>query len=194
MARTSPGPTASQVALGPAKRVKELAEIAGYGEVTAWAGELLTGRVVADDPDHPSIVWLGGAHAQALIDNDQLHDPTHLYWVRVWAARALLHLWSPAEASAVASAIDDDAWRVREMAAKVAGKHEVGEAAEALSTLVGDRVPRVRSAAALAIGEVGEAEHADLLRALASDPDDSVRIAANRGLERLEARLDRPLR
>jgi HEAT repeat protein len=182
------------VVLAPAARVKELARTAGEGKVTDWAGELLTASVVADDPDYPSIVWLGGAHAQALINNNQLDDPTHRYWVRVWAARALLHLWSPAQATAVVSALGDDAWRVREMAAKVARKHEVGEAAEALAALVGDPQPRVRAASALAIGDVGEAEHADVLLTLTKDPDDTVSTAATRGLERLEKRLDRPLR
>jgi HEAT repeat protein len=80
------------------------------------------------------------------------------------------------------------------MAAKVARKHQVGEAADPLAALVGDPQPRVRAASALAIGEVGEAEHADVLLTLTKDPDDSVSTAAARGLERLEKRLDRPLR
>jgi len=44
-----------------------------------------------------------------------------------------------------------DADRGREMAAKVIGKHNVGDALEAVAGLTGDQVPRVRAAASRAL-------------------------------------------
>ena len=69
------------------------------------------------------------------------------YWVRVWGARGLLHCYDDLAARDVVAALSDEAWRVREMAAKVVGRWEVGEAAEALEPLLSDDVPRVRTAA-----------------------------------------------
>jgi hypothetical protein len=45
----------------------------------------------------------------------------------------------------------DEAWRVREMAAKVVARHRVGDAFAAVSRLRSDQVPRVRAAAERAV-------------------------------------------
>ncbi|NUT36798.1 MAG: hypothetical protein HOV79_27395, partial [Hamadaea sp.] len=110
------------------------------------------------------------------------------YWPRVWGARALLYVWEPAAASAVVQALADEHWRVREMAAKVCLRRELGSALEPLEALASDPVPRVRVAAARALGALGEAEHAAVLRTMR---DDGPHIAA--ALELLSRRLDRDL-
>ena len=73
------------------------------------------------------------------------------YWPRVWALRGLLHVWSDEATPALLRATDDPAWRVREMAAKVVGRHAVGDALDAVVRLREDPRPRVRSAADRAV-------------------------------------------
>ena len=73
------------------------------------------------------------------------------YWPRVWAARGLLHAWDPAATGAIIGATADDAWRVREMAAKVIARHQVGDAFDAVTALRSDSVERVRAAASRAV-------------------------------------------
>lgn len=114
-------------------------------------------------------------------------------WPRVWAVRALRYCWSHAAASPVVAALGDEAWRVREQAARVIGQRELGGAGDALLPLVSDETPRVRVAAARALAVVGEAEHADALRDAQDDPESSVRDAAVVALHLLSRRLDRDL-
>lgn len=73
------------------------------------------------------------------------------YWPRVWAARGLLYAWADAAAPAIIRATGDDAWRVREMAAKVIARHGVADALDAVVALRDDPVPRVRAAASRAV-------------------------------------------
>lgn len=177
----------------PAERVAELARRLGAHEVAGWCAGLLTGAVAYDDPGLPALAWLGGRQAT---DADWLAKDVNDYWPRVWAARGLLHCWpeptEPATVAAVVSALGDPAWRVRELAGKVAAAHEVGEAAEALADRVADPVPRVRGAALRGLAVVGESEHVDLVRDAGHDPERAVRVAAERALTRLEERLDLP--
>jgi HEAT repeat protein len=69
------------------------------------------------------------------------------YWLKVWAARGLLWNWDEVAVPAVLSVLDDEAWRVREMAPKVVARHKVGEAAAIVARLEQDSSPRVRAAA-----------------------------------------------
>jgi HEAT repeat protein len=69
------------------------------------------------------------------------------YWFRVWALRGLLWAWDPRAERVVCRALADEAWRVREMAAKVVARHLVGAAAPTVAELSDDPVPRVRQAA-----------------------------------------------
>lgn len=118
----------------------------------------------------------------------------HLYyWPRVWAVRALRYCWAEVATPYVVSALGDEAWRVREQAARVIGQRELGEAGDALAGLVSDETPRVRAAAARALAMVGEAEHADALRDAQDDPEPPVRDAAVVALHLLSRRLDRDL-
>jgi hypothetical protein len=87
---------------------------------------------------------VAGAGANKYFDGKEHHD---LYWFRVWALRGLLWSWDPRAEAEVCRALSDEAWRVREMAAKVVARHLVGEAGPALAALTDDPVPRVRQAA-----------------------------------------------
>jgi HEAT repeat protein len=181
------------VAWSPADRIAALVAEIGPDEVVAWCADLLAGRVGPAAAERPPLTWLGGRHAVALLDREQVVDPTHAYWVRVWAARGLLHAYAPAAGRDVVAALADEAWRVRELAAKVVARWEVGEASDAVALLVTDDVPRVRAAAVRAIGVVGEAEHAAGVRGALDDAEPAVRRAADTALHRLRVRLDRDL-
>lgn len=186
-------PSEAEITLAPAARVRLLTDRIGVEALARWASDLLTAGCAPDDPDRPSILWLGGEHAAELSTRHRLTDPVHVYWTRVWAARALLHSWSPTATDAVAVALTDPAWRVREMAAKVARRHEIGQLADGLAALCVDPSARVRAAAVSALGVIGEAEHVDAVRTALGDTETAVAVAAERALEQLSQRLDRRL-
>jgi hypothetical protein len=153
-----------------------------YGEerVTAMAVGLLRARNEGAD----ILLYLGGRHAQGVLDGVPA-----LYWPELWGARALGYVWGEGEAaeaatSAIIAGLDNQAWRVREMCAKVCATRVIGDPA-ALSALLTDEVPRVRSAATRALAEVGAVEHLDLLTPMLKDPDKDVRRAGQRSLDRL---------
>lgn len=114
----------------------------GREAVVSGCLDLIEGREV--DPE--LIVALGGPPARWAITGGE-GGPD--YWLRVWAARGLLWAWDDGTAAraAVVAMTRDSSWRVREMAAKVAARHRVGEALEAMQALQQDPVPRVRAAA-----------------------------------------------
>ncbi len=186
-------PSPAELDLRPEERVRLLTDQIGPAAFARWCADLLTGRVGHDDPDEPSLLWLGGQHAVELLALDDLPASPHAYWPPVWAARGLLHVWDPLATSAIVDALGHHHWRVREMAAKVVRQWELGDAADSLTSLVSDDVPRVRLAAVRALARVGEVEHAEHVRAAAHDPDRSVAAAAERALEEMSRRLDRDL-
>jgi HEAT repeat protein len=138
--------------------------------------------------DAEAIEWLGGVHGTAV-----LAAPTGAaaHWPRVWAARALRYVWDERATAAVVEALDDPNWRVREMAAKVCRRRDLGQAGDVLATMSGDDTPRVRAAVAWALGALGEGEHAAVLIELRGDPDPAVRERAGQGLGLMARRLDR---
>lgn len=69
------------------------------------------------------------------------------YWPRAWALRALLYPWEDRASSVVIAAACDQAWRVREMAAKVIARHRIDDGLDAVGWLLTDPVPRVRATA-----------------------------------------------
>lgn len=168
--------------------------VAEHGEdaVAAWCADLLAVRAAFDDPDLPSLLWLGGRVARWELDRAAAPGEDR-YWPRVWGARGLLYVWRPAAGPDVVAGLTDPAWRVREMCAKVTVLRELGEAADVLAGLLDDGTPRVRAAAARALGAVGEGEHAPGLHDALLDPEEAVRAAASRALDRLRDRLDRDL-
>jgi len=139
------------------------------------------------------LTFLGGRHARALVLEGRLAAREQDYWPRVWALRALRYAWDDDLAGPVVRAIDDPAWRVREVAAAVAGRREVGAAADRCAAAASDPVPRVRVAAVRALAVIGEAEHVPALQAARHDPEIAVVRAADRTLDTLSTRLDREL-
>ena len=137
--------------------------------------------------------YLGGAHAAAQLRRGDLAQRGQDYWPRVWAARGLRYAWLDYAERPLVAALRDPAWRVQEMAAKVASLRELGSAADLLPPLLSSPVPRVRVSAIRALGVVGEYEHVELLRGV-SDTDPAVRVALDSALRRLRLRLDRPVR
>lgn len=126
------------------------AECARRGRAAFVAGcvRLLEG----DDSDVGLIRLLGGATAPWALD--PAREPEQLYWFRVWAARGLLWAWEDTALPTVRAALLDEAWRVREMAAKVVARHVVGDLLTDVAELRDDPVPRVRAAATRAVARI----------------------------------------
>lgn len=113
------------------------------------------GRLIAGDYcDAGLIVALGGPGAGKFLDGRPHADD---YWLRVWGIRGLLWAWDDSAAEAVATALADESWRVREMAAKVVARHRLGDALAAVAGLRDDPVPRVRAAAHRAVALLSRA-------------------------------------
>jgi hypothetical protein len=98
--------------------------------------------------DPALLLALAGPGAGTFLDG-QPHDDT--YWLRVWGARGLLWAWDDSARPAVRQALGDEHWRVREMAAKVVARHELGDTLPVVADLRDDPVPRVRAAATRAV-------------------------------------------
>lgn len=169
-------PVEAELRLAPGPRVRLLAQEVGRRPVSAWCAAVLGG---ADPGD--GVLWVGGRHAAARIE-----EP----WPRVWAARALLYVWDDLACDAVVAALEDEAWRVREMAAKVVRLREL-PGAHLLPALLRDPLPRVRVAGLRALAAVGESEHADAVVEAVDDDEADVARAAIRAVGELEKRLDR---
>lgn len=111
-------------------------------------------RLLSGQNVPPRIVYgLGGPPAKWAVTSG---EPGPDYWLRVWALRGLLWNWNDSARSAVLDALTDDAWRAREMAAKVVARHRLDVALELLIVLQDDPLPRVRQAATRAIRRLTE--------------------------------------
>jgi hypothetical protein len=131
----------------PKLRIAIECDLHGPGPLVAACVALLEGRF--DEVSDTMITLLGGDPARTVLDGNA--GGRDGYWPRVWGARGLLHAWDPAATSVIIAATHDEAWRVREMAAKVIARHRVGDALEAVAALHADAVERVRLAAARAV-------------------------------------------
>ncbi|MGO2745747.1 HEAT repeat domain-containing protein [Microbacterium sp.] len=131
------------------------------------------------------LLFVGGEHAQGILDGAPV-----LYWPELWGLRALLYVWNDSAAAAVIRTLDNPAWRVREMGARVVAARDLPAASE-LAQLLTDDVPRVRVAAARAMGAVGAEEDLDLIRGLLKDAEVEVRRGAQQGLDTLRGRFPR---
>lgn len=187
-----PKPTAAVLDGTPGDRAAAAASALGRKVLAEWCADLLAGRARWGATDRPDIGWIGGRAAGTWGAPDHLTEETD-YWFRVWAARTLLHEWDDACTAEVVAGLGHPAWRVREMCAKVAARWEVAAAADRCLALLDDDTPRVRTAALRALGMTGEAEHAEGVRRGLEDPEPAVRGAAERALQLLQDRLDRPL-
>ena len=144
---------ASLIARSPSERMVELASQIGQDDAADWCAGLLDGSIAFDDPRRPPIHWLGDRHAAALQLKHGAAWGEQDHWPRVWAARGLLYVWHPGprSESAVLAGLRDRAWRVREMSAKVARRHQVAAAEPRLVALLDDPRQRVRAAAEAAL-------------------------------------------
>jgi hypothetical protein len=129
----------------PRDRVNAECRRRGLEELVAGCVDLLDGT----GSDEGLILALGGDGAPYVVAGAE--GGPGGYWPRVWAARGLLYAWADVAAPAIIRATRDDAWRVREMAAKVIARHRVVDALDAVVALHDDPVARVREAADRAV-------------------------------------------
>jgi hypothetical protein len=116
----------------------------GQAEVVAACVALLAGG----DADRAFVFAIGGPAAESVLGPHPRQDQR--YFLRVWAARALLYAWDDSAQDAVLAALADESWRVREMAAKVVARRRLGDALPIVAGMNDDQVARVRAAAARA--------------------------------------------
>lgn len=128
--------------LTPRQSVAAECQRRGKPAVVSGCIDLLRGH---QDVDDALVLALGGPPAQDVLAG-RAGGKTG-YWPRVWAARGLLHAWDDRATAVIIQATTDDAWRVREMAAKVIARYRIGDALPAAAQLRNDPVPRVRAAA-----------------------------------------------
>lgn len=128
----------------PRESVEQECSRRGKDAVIAGCVELLAGR----EADAELVLALGGPPARWVVSDDA---PGPSYWLRVWAARGLLWAWDDVALDAVLTALDDEAWRVREMALKIVARHRLEDALAEVAGLQDDPVPRVRAAASRAL-------------------------------------------
>ncbi|PJJ65543.1 HEAT repeat domain-containing protein [Compostimonas suwonensis] len=143
--------------------------------VVRRALQLMAGRNPGDD----FLLLVGGHHAQGILDG-----APPLYWPEVWGTRALLYVWAESAASAVIAGLGNQAWRVREMSAKVIAERGVEAAAE-LAEATTDANARVRAAAVRGLVALGADDQRDAITARLRDPDKEVKQAARQALDAL---------
>ena len=117
----------------------------GRQAVVDGCAQLITGG----EADPALIVALGGPAARGLLDGGL--PKGQRYWLRVWGARGLLWVWDDSALGALRFALEDEAWRVREMAVKVVARHRIGDTLASVAALQDDPVPRVGAAASRAV-------------------------------------------
>jgi len=165
--------------LSPQKRIEEAVVLFGEKSVAERAASLLMGGNEGEE----FLLWVGGQHGQGVLDG-----APPLYWPEVWGARALTFVWDESAAPAVHRGLTDQAWRVREMCARVVFLRKLPES-KVLLTLLSDETARVRSAAARALGEIAdEVTSKGALTVLLQDPEKEVRRSAHDAMVRLEKR------
>ena len=169
---TDNAPTPVPIDDSPAERIRAAMQRFGERVVAGRAANLLRGRNEGDE----FLLWVGGRHAQGVLDGAPA-----LYWPEVWGARALMTAWDDSAADAVVAGLENQAWRVREMCAKVCAVREL-DASKALTRHTTDAVPRVRAASARALAAVGDEGSAAALTVMLRDPDKDVRRAAQQSL------------
>ena len=107
MADTAPIPVDAPIE----RRIALAVERWGEADVVAKAIELAGGVHVAEE----YLLVVGGDHAKGILEGAPV-----LYWPELWGVRALLYVWDDSAVDAVTGALHNQAWRVREMAARVA--------------------------------------------------------------------------
>lgn len=165
-----------------ATRINAAAQELGNNPLVDWASRLLTGEATPGDDGDPDITLLGGM--------DAVED----YMARVWAAQALVHVWHHQAASAVAEALNDEAWQVRAVALQVIATHEISGLTADVVELTQDVHPQVRSAAVATLGVIARPSDEQAIAALNSavtSTDSVVADAAETALNRIADAHDR---
>ncbi|MGX5681437.1 HEAT repeat domain-containing protein [Schumannella luteola] len=170
--------TPSDLSAPTEARLAEAVSHWGETGVVDRAVALIGGLSAGDD----FLLFVGGTHAQGVLEGAPV-----LYWPEVWGMRTLLYVWDDSAADAVRSGLQNQAWRVREMAARVTAARSLLHTAELLELLTDD-VARVRAAAARALGAVGSAGEGESIRPLLRDKEIDVRRAAQQALDALSSR------
>jgi hypothetical protein len=160
------------------KRLAAAVELYGEAVVVKRSISLLAGNNEGED----FLLYVGGEHARGILDGAPV-----LYWPELWGTRALLYVWDASAVAAVRAALGNQAWRVREMGARVAALRGL-ELVPALTELLTDEVARVRAAAARAIGDLGTLDDVDAIRPLLKDAEIDVRRGAQQGIDALRSR------
>lgn len=131
----------------PRRSVELECERRGERAVVSGCIALLRGKPV----DGELILSLGGPPA-AWVRTGGEPGPDH--WLRVWAARGLLYAWHGSARSAVGAALDDEQWRVREMALRVVARRGLTSERGVVETMCHDDSARVRAAATRALSRL----------------------------------------
>ena len=164
-------------------RIAAAVETLGYTTLVDWAMRLLSGEATPGDESDPDIKLLGGM------------DAIEPYMARVWAGQALLHAWHHKAAPAVQTALHDEDWQVREIAAELVRHHKLELAPDVIELLSDDAYPHVRIAAAEALGVIATPQHdqaIDRLQRLVVDPNSVLAAAAEDALGEIAKRHNRP--
>lgn len=135
--------SSSHWGMTPRQSVEQACERRGLDSVVSGCIDLLNGKSIDDE----LILALGGPPAE-WVRSGEPSGPA--YWLRVWGARGLLYAGDDSARPAVVQALNDEAWRVRDMALKVVARHGIQEASGQVERLRDDRSARVRAAAARA--------------------------------------------
>ncbi|TFC69967.1 MULTISPECIES: HEAT repeat domain-containing protein [unclassified Cryobacterium] len=156
------------------------AAVAHYGEQAVIDNSVALLR--AKNAGKDFLLYAGGRHALGILEGAPA-----LYWPELWGARALLYVWGDSAAPYIVVGMNNQAWRVREMCAKVVLLRGL-EVAPKLVRLTTDEVPRVRAAALHALAAQGTADHLATIVQRLRDPDKEVRRAAQQARDVLNAR------
>lgn len=160
------------------KRIANAVELYGEEQVVRRSISLLAGNNEGEE----FLLVVGGEHAQGILDGAPV-----LYWPELWGTRALLYVWDDSAEDAVKAALANQAWRVREMGARVAAARGL-PVSGVLVGLLTDEVARVRAAAARALGQVGAKDDIEAIRPLLKDPEIDVRRGAQQGMDAIRKR------
>lgn len=161
------------------KRIAASIATLGEPQFVTRAVSLIAGHNEGDE----FLLVVGGEHAKGILEGAPV-----LYWPELWGMRALLYAWDASAVPAVVAGLENQAWRVREMAARVAAVRGL-PVREALIGLLTDDVARVRAAAARALGPLGEQSDIEIIAALLKDGEIDVRRAAQQGMDAIRGRL-----
>jgi hypothetical protein len=134
----------------PKQRVDN--ECARRGKLAVVAG---CERLARGDYGDTDLIVALAPQGSAKYFDGRPHDD--VYWFRVWGMRGLVWAWDDSATPTVVTAMNDEAWRVRELAAKVVARHVIGDALPAVAALRADPIPRVRAAASRAVAALSNA-------------------------------------